>query len=195
MFTGLIEEIGTVRAIETVGDGVRIDIAASTIMADLAIDHSINVNGVCLTATAVAANQFSVTAVNETLSKTTTGALRSGSHVNLERAVRVSDRLGGHIVQGHVDCTGSIDAVTQLDTGWELWVRFPRDFAKYLTPVGSVCINGISLTVARIEDDLFMVALIPHTIEHTTTKYISIGDAVNLEFDVLAKYVERLLHP
>lgn len=195
MFTGLIEEVGTVRTIESAGDGVRIDITAHDIMSDLAVDHSVSVNGVCLTATAVHADHFSVTAVHETLAKTTTGALRVGHAVNLERAVRVSDRLGGHIVQGHVDGTGSVDAITHLDAGWELWIRFPRTYAKYLIPVGSVCVNGISLTVARIDDDRFMVALIPHTIDHTTMQHISVGDAVNLEFDVLAKYVERLLHP
>lgn len=195
MFTGLIEEVGTIRAIETIGDGVRMSIAASVIMADLAIDHSISVNGVCLTATAVHEDSFSVTAVHETLAKTTTGALGVGSAVNLERAVRVSDRLGGHIVQGHVDCTGVVDAITHLSTGWELWIRFPLTYAKYLIPVGSVCVNGISLTVARIEDDRFMVALIPHTIEHTTMNNTIVGNVVNLEFDVLAKYIERLLHP
>ncbi|CAN5393248.1 riboflavin synthase [soil metagenome] len=195
MFTGLIEEVGTIRAIEPIGDGIRISIAAHTIMADLAVDHSISVNGVCLTATTVHEEYFSVTAVHETIAKTTTGALRVGSSVNLERAVRVSDRLGGHIVQGHVDCTGTVDAITHLDAGWELWVRFPLNYAKYLIPVGSVCVNGISLTVARIDDDRFMVALIPHTIEHTSMKHTTVGDAVNLEFDVLAKYIERLLHP
>jgi len=195
VFTGLIEEVGAIRAIESIGDGMCISIAAHTIMSDLAVDHSISVNGVCLTATAVHEDYFSVTAVHETLAKTTIGVLRVGAAVNLERAVRVSDRLGGHIVQGHVDCTGIVDAIQHLDTGWELWVRFPHNYAKYLIPVGSVCVNGISLTVARIEDDRFMVALIPHTIEHTSMKYTTVGDVLNLEFDVLAKYIERLLHP
>jgi len=195
LFTGLIEEIGTIRTIEHVGDGVRIDIAASAIMADLAVDHSVSVNGVCLTATAVGADEFSVTAVHETLSKTTTGTLVVGAHVNLERAVRMSDRLGGHIVQGHIDCTGTADVVTHLDSGWEVWITFPTEYSKYLINVGSVCVNGVSLTVARIDNNRFMVALIPHTIEHTTMQYVSVGDAVNLEFDVLAKYIERLLHP
>lgn len=193
MFTGLVEELGQIIAAEPHGDGLRFDIAATTITSDLAVDHSISVNGVCLTATHVGEGTFSVTAVHETLTKTTLGELRAGSFVNLERAVRVTDRLGGHIVQGHVDGTGHIVDITILETGWEMWISFPAAFAGYLIPVGSVCVNGISLTVARLEAERFMVALIPHTVAHTTMQFARSGDRVNLEFDVLAKYVERLL--
>jgi riboflavin synthase len=201
VFTGLIEEVGTIRSAIPHGDGIRFEISARTVLDDLAIDDSVSVNGVCLTATQVTDASFFVTAVHETLSKTSLGSLRDGASINLERAVRVHDRLGGHIVQGHVDCIGRIDSISALQTGWEVWISFPAAFARYIIPVGSICVNGISLTVARIDDTRSvvdearcMVALIPHTIEHTTMRDAREGDVVNLEFDVLAKYVERLLH-
>lgn len=196
MFTGLIEDVGTVRSITPRGDAVDMVIAASTIMDDISIDASIATNGVCLTVTAFDPHHFSVTAVAETLRKTSLGQLRPGSPVNLERAVRLADRLGGHLVQGHVDTTGTIARITHLDTGWEMHIAFPPAFRKWLIPVGSVCVDGISLTVADVDDDIFKVAIIPHTLDHTTLRTLSEGDVVNLEFDMIAKYIENLIkHP
>ena len=193
MFTGLIEEVGTVAVAADTGDGKRFTIAASTVMDDLAIDDSIAVNGCCLTVTSRTDEAFDVTAVAETLRKTTIGELHNGSSVNLERAVRLSDRLGGHMVQGHVDTVGTINAITQNAEGWEVWFRYPNEFGKWLIPVGSVCIDGISLTVAELQDDRFKVAVIPHTLQVTTMGQKKIGDQVNLEFDMIAKYLEKLV--
>lgn len=192
MFTGLIEDVGTVTAVDVVGDGRRITIEAPHIVSDAHVDDSIAVNGCCLTVTSHTDTAFSVTAVAETLRKTTIGELVPGSSVNLERAVRLSDRLGGHMVQGHVDTTGVIDAITSNDQGWEVWCAFPREFGKWIIPVGSICVNGISLTVANLEEARFKVAVIPHTLQKTTLGMANVGDRVNLEFDMIAKYIERL---
>jgi riboflavin synthase len=189
MFTGIIEESGTVVQSEPQGDGVRLTIAANVVMDDLAVDHSIAVNGVCLTVTDRTATTFSVTAVAETLRKTTTGALTEGSIVNLERAVRMSDRLGGHLVQGHVDTVGSVRSIIENESGWEVWFSYPIEYRRWLIPVGSVCVEGVSLTVAAIDGDAFKVAIIPHTLQKTTLGSKRVGDRVNIEFDMVAKYV------
>ncbi len=189
MFTGIIEEIGTVLRVTPQGDGVRLDIEAHQVMNDLAVDHSIAVNGVCLTVTERSETVFSVTAVAETLRKTTTGALVQGSRVNLERAVRMSDRLGGHLVQGHVDTVGAVRSVIENEAGWEVWFSYPIEYRRWLIPVGSICVEGVSLTVAAIDGDAFKVAIIPHTLQKTTLGSKRIADAINLEFDMVAKYV------
>ena len=193
MFTGLIEEVGTIAMATDTGDGKRLVISASEVLGDLDVDDSIAVNGCCLTVTSRTEEAFEVTAVAETLHKTTTGELHQNSRVNLERAVRLSDRLGGHMVQGHVDTVGTIDAITEQAEGWEVWFRFPAEFGKWLIPVGSVCIDGISLTVADLQADRFKVAVIPHTLQVTTMGQKQIGDHVNLEFDMIAKYLEKLV--
>jgi len=195
VFTGLIEETGTVVEATHTGNGRRLVIRAKRVMDDLGIDHSIAVNGVCLTVVELATNTFSVDVVAETIRKTTIGMLAPGSTVNLERALRISDRLGGHIVQGHVDATGTIESIITLEgnsPGWEIWVSYPTQYRKWLIPVGSVCINGISLTIADIEAERFKVAVIPHTLSVTSLFLSKIGDAVNLEFDMLAKYIENI---
>lgn len=192
MFTGLIEELGTVATVEDVGDGRTFTINATTVMDDLQIDHSIAVNGCCLTVTHRTDSAFRVTAVAETLRKTTLGGLVAGSRVNLERAVRLADRMGGHMVQGHVDAVGHIESILHNNQGWEVWVSYPAPFGRWLIPVGSVCVNGISLTVAELENERFKIAVIPHTLQVTTLGEASVGDAVNLEFDMIAKYLERL---
>jgi riboflavin synthase len=196
MFTGLIEDVGTVSSITPRGDAVDFVIEASTVLDDISVDASIATNGVCLTVTSFDARHFSVTAVAETLRKTSLGHLRPGSLVNLERAVRLSDRLGGHLVQGHVDTTGSIKRIDHLSTGWEMYIAFPPAYRKWLIPVGSVCVDGISLTVADVADESFKVAIIPHTLDNTSLRTRSEGDIVNLEFDMIAKYIDNLIkHP
>jgi riboflavin synthase len=162
-------------------------------MDDLAIDHSVAVQGVCLTVVDHDDSSFAVDVIPETLTKTTIGALGEGSHVNLERAVRMADRLGGHLVQGHVDATGVVQEIVTDDGRWEIWISFPTTFHKWLIPVGSICVNGVSLTVADLNESAFKVAIIPHTLEVTTLRELSVGDQVNLEFDLLAKYIEQLM--
>lgn len=195
MFTGLIEETGTVVESTQTGNGRRLVIRAKRVMDDIGVDHSIAVNGVCLTVVEHTADTFSVDVVAETIRKTTIGSLVPGSIVNLERAIRMSDRLGGHLVQGHVDATGTIESIITLEgasPGWEIWISYPPQFRKWLIPVGSICINGISLTVADIEAERCKVAVIPHTLHVTSLSLSSVGDEVNLEFDMLAKYIENI---
>ena len=191
MFTGLIEEVGTIESITPTGDGAELVLKGAKVMDDIDVDDSIAVNGCCLTVTSFTDNTFSVTAVAETLKKTTLGDLTVGSMVNLERAMQLGARLGGHIVQGHVDTTGVVEEVIQNDTGWEVWFSFPPQYRKYLIPVGTLCINGVSLTVAEVEEERLKVALIPHTLDVSNLIQLKAGDRVNLEFDLLAKYVEN----
>lgn len=193
MFTGLVEETGTLVASELHNGKLRLRIRAERIMDDLAIDHSVAVQGVCLTVVERDASSFCVDVITETLTKTTIGTLSEGSPVNLERAVRMADRLGGHLVQGHVDATGVVERIITDDGRWEMWVGFPTTYRKWLIPVGSVCINGVSLTVADLTDTSLKVAIIPHTLAVTTLANLAVGDPVNLEFDMLAKYIEQLM--
>jgi len=193
MFTGLVEEIGCVKSIEELGDGRAFVVEATTIMHDIKIDDSVAVNGVCLTVTDRDDKTFRVTAVAETLHKTTLRDKTPGRRVNLERAVRMQDRLGGHLVQGHVDATGVIANVVVNQQGTEVWVAFPTTFRKWLIPVGSVCLDGVAVTVAELEHNLFKVALIPHTLNNTTLGALVNGQEVNLEFDIIAKYVESMM--
>ncbi len=195
MFTGLIEEIGKIKSITNLGGGIKIKVAASKIMEDVKIDDSISINGVCQTAISVGNNEFEVIAIEETLKKTNFNKLKPNQEVNLERAVRLSDRLGGHLVQGHIDCVGYITAITKSKTEHLITISYPLEFAKYIVPVGSICINGVSLTVAKLKSTTFTVAIIPHTWDMTIFKHFKIGDLVNLEFDIIGKYLERLLEP
>lgn len=196
MFTGIIEEVGRIRRIEPLGGGRRLTVDA-TFAAELRPDQSIAVNGCCQTVVDVADGAFSVVAIEETLSKTTFGALQDGDEVNLERATQPDARLDGHIVQGHVDATGEIVDVKELETSRLYRVAFAAGFAPFVIPVGSVAIDGISLTVARLgghRDDgrhELTVAIIPHTYEMTIVPTWLPGRAVNLEFDLIGKYVAR----
>ena len=192
MFTGLIEEIGIVSSIDTIGDGKKLTITCKTILEDMGIDASIAVNGVCLTVIEFTDSSFSAIAIEETLSKTTLGNLEVGKRVNLERAMLSSTRYGGHIVQGHVDCTGIITNIVPLSTSWEYYIEFPIEYAALIVHTGSVCINGISLTIADCGINTLKVAIIPHTYTHTTIADLTIGEKVNIEFDILGKYIERL---
>jgi len=159
----------------------------------LKIDDSISVNGVCLTVIQAARSSFTVQAVEETLQKTNLGDLNVGDSVNLERALLPGDRLGGHFVLGHIDGACAVTRIVKRKSSWMFWFQMPRRFARYLIPVGSIAINGVSLTIASLRRNDFAVSIIPHTWELTTFKDLRVGDRVNVEFDMLGKYVERLL--
>jgi riboflavin synthase len=233
MFTGLIEELGTVVDLSPVGTSLCLKIEAERVFSGspdgpaderssakisqngLKIGDSIAVNGVCLTATLVKPPYFEVTAVEETLGKTTLGSLIKGMRINLERAATIETRLGGHLVQGHVDAVATVRDIRDADGSWEFGFELPSGFDRYIVPKGSIALDGISLTVARIvvngerqranEEPLatqhspltteIRVAIIPHTYHHTNVQFLNIGDRVNVELDVIAKMVERLVKP
>jgi riboflavin synthase len=192
MFTGIIEATGTIKAIETSGSNRHFDIE-SPISSELNVDQSVSHNGVCLTVTSVGDNQHRVTAVEETLHKSSLGQLKPGAPVNLERCMKSDGRFDGHIVQGHVDTVGEVTRREERDGSWLFTIRFPAEFGKFLVEKGSVTINGISLTCFDVGRTEFTVTIIPYTYEHTTMKNINPGDHVNLEFDVVGKYVQRIL--
>jgi riboflavin synthase len=189
MFTGIVRERGSIASIEPQGDSVRFEIAAPETASALAVGDSVSVSGACLTATAVTDGSFSVTAVPETLSRTTLGRLVAGGEVNLEPALHAGDALGGHFVQGHVDAVGRIASTEE----GRVWVEASREVLRYCVEKGSITVDGVSLTIAALRADGFEVALIPHTLEVTTLGALEFGDEVNLEVDVLAKYVEKLI--
>jgi len=198
MFTGIIEDVGTVTAIEPLGSdraGKRLTIEAE-MAPELQVDQSVSINGACQTVVDVDsdASTFAVDTIEETLRKTSFGDLDAGTPVNLERALQAGDRLDGHFVQGHVDTTGTVEQVEHEETDWLYTIRFDPQYAAYLIPVGSISVDGISLTVARLGDDTFTVAIIPHTYEETNVSSAwTEGAAVNLEFDLVGKYVARSL--
>ena len=194
MFTGIVEEMGVVRALERNGGSALLAVDCQTVVADVHLGDSISVNGCCLTVTALPeAGGFTADLMGETLERTALAALGPGSPVNLERALRADSRLGGHLVQGHVDGVAEVLEVAP-DDGWTV-MRFslPPDLAPYLVLKGSITVNGTSLTVMAVDDDSFSVGLIPHTLAVTTLGTLQAGDRVNLEADVIAKYVERML--
>ena len=193
MFTGIIEELGRVREVEKRGDDARIVIEAQTVTEGSADGDSISVNGVCLTALDVKPGSFAADVSKETLSRSTLGSLVAGSPVNLERAVTPATRLGGHIVQGHVDARGKFLGAESHGESWTFRIAYPKEIARYLVFKGSVAVEGISLTIANLTDDYFEIAVIPKTWEVTNFSQLKPGDAVNLEVDVIAKYVERIL--
>lgn len=193
MFTGIIEELGRIAAFEKRGDGAYLKIAARTVTRDANEGDSIAVNGVCLTAIDITAESFAADVSGETLKRSTLGNLSVGAPVNLERAVQVSTRLGGHIVQGHVDATGEFLGASRSGDFWTVRVGFPEEIAKYLIYKGSISVQGISLTIANLYDDSFEIAVIPKTWNQTNLHNLKTGDRVNLEADVIAKYVERIM--
>jgi riboflavin synthase len=193
MFTGIIEELGVVEALEDQGDAVRLTLRGPRVTADARLGDSISVNGCCLTVADRDGETFTADVMRETLDKTSLGVLEPGARVNLERAVTASTRLGGHIVQGHVDGTGSV-VRREPSEHWELVeVSVPAGLSRYLVDKGSVTVDGVSLTVVDAGDDSFTVSLIPETLARTTLGLKQAGDPVNLEVDVIAKYVERLI--
>ena len=193
MFTGIIEELGRVRSIEHRGQNARIVIEAHTVTGDAKQGDSIAVNGVCLTALDIKPDSFAADVSRETLARSTLGSLMPGTSVNLERALTPSMRLGGHIVQGHVDARGKLVSVTDLGESWTVRIDYPKDIARYLVFKGSVTVEGISLTIADLTDEYFEVAIIPKTWELTNLSDLKPGDDVNLEVDIIAKYVERMM--
>jgi riboflavin synthase len=195
VFTGLVEEVGRIARVGPGVEGARVVVDAPLVAGGLAVGDSVSVSGACLTAVSVGASEFAVDAVAETLRRTALGALAAGDVVNLERALRVGDRLGGHMVQGHVDATGTVTAARSEGESVVLSVAAPADVMRYVVEKGSVAVDGVSLTVAARRPDGFDVALIPHTMAATTLGPEAVGRAVNLESDVLAKYVEALCAP
>jgi riboflavin synthase len=193
MFTGIIEELGRVRSIERRGEGVRLTVEARAVVEGTRDGDSVAVNGVCLTALEVRRDSFAADGSRETLQRSTLGALRPGSPVNLERAVTPTTRLGGHIVQGHVDARGRFLSSEEHGGSWTVRVAYPPEVARYLVFKGSVAVEGISLTVAGLAEEYFEVAVIPKTWAVTNLSHLRPGDAVNLEADIIAKYVERIL--
>lgn len=194
MFTGIVEETGTVRAAERRGDVLRVRVNAGSTLSDLPVGGSIALNGCCLTAVEVDSESFVCELHEETLRRTAFGdRLKPGVRVNLERPMRADGRFDGHVVQGHVDGVGTITDLRNLGDSAELSVAPPPELERYLVFKGSVCVDGISLTVAGLSQGSFTVALIPHTLEVTNLRDAGVGDPVNLEADVIAKYVERLL--
>lgn len=193
MFTGIVEELGQVAKLETLADAVRISITGPLVVSDAKIGDSISVNGVCLTVTEKTADSFSADVMQETLNRSTLGQLVAGSKVNLERPVTLATRLGGHLVQGHVDGMGKIISRKKSDN-WDVVTIEPNpELLKYIVEKGSITVDGTSLTVASVNDKVFTVSLIPETLAKTTLGLVIPGDQVNLEVDVMAKYVEKLM--
>lgn len=193
MFTGIIETVGTVRRIARGARSASLEIEAPQILDDVKVGDSIATNGVCLTATSVTARTFTADVMHETLERSSLGTLTAGSHVNLERAMAANGRFGGHFVSGHIDATGTIARIERDDTAIWYTIDAAPDVLRYVVEKGSIAIDGISLTVARVSDTGLSVSTIPHTNQQTTLPARACGDVVNLECDVIAKYTEKLL--
>jgi riboflavin synthase len=193
VFTGIIEELGTVVAIDPLGDSARLSIRGATVTSDAAHGDSISVNGVCLTVVDNADGVFTADVMGESLDRSTLGSLTAGSAVNLERAATMATRLGGHVVQGHVDGVGAVLSREAGDQWETVTFSLPPQLARYVVEKGSITVDGISLTVMAVTDDTFSVGLIPTTLKLTTLGAKGVGEQVNLEVDIMAKYVEKLL--
>lgn len=193
MFTGIVEELGSVQAVTDLGDAARLSITGPTVTSDARPGDSIAVNGVCLTVVDIVDGAFTADVMLETLRRSSLGAVAPGSPVNLERAARVDSRLGGHIMQGHVDGVATVLAVEPTENWTTVSFALPEGLARYVVEKGSIAVDGVSLTVVHVDDESFSVSLIPTTLAHTTLGTRRPGDVVNIEVDVIAKYVERLL--
>lgn len=195
MFTGIVEELGSIRSVRRGQHSSVLSIAAKDILSDLKIGDSVAVNGVCLTATTVDSGGFTADVMHETLNRSSLGSLTVGSHVNLERAMAANGRFGGHIVSGHIDGTGTITALRKDDNAVWYTISASQELLRYIVEKGSIAIDGISLTVAEVGESWFSISAIPHTVAVTTLGEKRPGDTVNLENDVIGKYVEKLLRP
>jgi riboflavin synthase len=193
VFTGIVRERGRVASVEGDSDGVRLVVDAPATAADARVGDSVSVSGVCLTVTSARAGTLSFDAVPETLRRSSLGTLASGDAVNLELALRAGDPLGGHYVQGHVDGVGVVRSVDREGEGRRVWIDTPNETRHYLVEKGSIAVDGVSLTIAELDENGFSVAVVPHTLAETTLGALAPGHQVNLEVDLLAKYVERLL--
>ena len=191
MFTGIIQSVGKIDSVQAVGSDLRLSIACANLgLQDVQSGDSIAVNGVCLTATTVSEHHFEALVSQASLAVTV--GLNQPQAVNLEKALRLSDRLGGHLVSGHVDGVGTVLNFEQLGECWKLDIRAPHALSKYIAPKGSIAVNGVSLTINSIEQDVFSMNLIPHTLENTTLQFLAVGSLVNLEVDQIARYVDRM---
>ena len=195
MFTGLIEEVGVVKSVKKGADSAQITISAEKVISDVNLGDSVCTNGICLTVTSFSSNYFTVDVMAETMRKTNLNYLSPGDKVNLERALRLGDRLGGHIVSGHIDGIGTISNLEKEDNATWITVSSSYDILKYVIYKGSIAIDGVSLTVAYVDDSVFKVSIIPHTKDVTILLDKKIGDTVNLECDMIGKYVEKMLSP
>lgn len=193
MFTGLIKDIGTIESVTSNSEGKEFVIKAPKLYHEIQIDDSVATNGVCLTATEIKGETFKIQAVHVTLEKTNIGKLKQGDKVNLELALRPMDRLGGHFVQGHVNGVGQLKGINQRGKNWEISIGAPKELFKYIINEGSIAVDGISLTVARVDSNQFTVSIIPHTYEMTILHTKKIGDSVNIEVDMMAKYLENFM--
>lgn len=194
MFTGLVEEIGSVRNVQNKGGAKKITLQSNVCVKTTEIGDSMNVNGVCQTVVDVIGNSFSVEAVEETIKKTNLGELKVNDKVNLESSLTLNKKLGGHFVLGHVDSTGKILSVKNLKESYLISISYHPDYKKFITHVGSIVVDGVSLTIADFDDEQFTISVIPHTWENTIFKHKNTGTVVNLEFDILGKYVDRMLN-
>ncbi|CAN1501564.1 RibC Riboflavin synthase alpha chain [Methylophilaceae bacterium] len=191
MFTGIIQSVGKIDSVQAIGSDLRLSIACANLgLQDVQSGDSIAVNGVCLTATTVSERHFEALVSHASLAVTV--GLNQPQAVNLEKALRLSDRLGGHLVSGHVDGVGTVLNFEQLGECWKLDIRAPHALSKYIAPKGSIAVNGVSLTINSIEQDVFSMNLIPHTLENTTLQFLAVGSLVNLEVDQIARYVDRM---
>jgi riboflavin synthase len=192
MFTGIVEGMGLIKAIESEGSNRHFHLSCA-FTSELQIDQSLSHNGVCLTVVAIDGAQYTVTAIDETLQKTNLGLLRKGDKVNLERCMPANGRFDGHVVQGHVDTTGKVLQIDAQDGSWLVDIAYPPQFGSMIVEKGSICVNGVSLTCFHISENTFRVAIIPYTWEHTTFHLLQAEDTVNLEFDIIGKYVQKML--
>lgn len=192
MFTGIIEELGTVSEVRKENSNLILTIITA-FTPELKVDQSVAHNGVCLTVVEIKGNEYKVTAIDETLKRTNLGSLKSGDKINLERCMKLGDRLDGHIVQGHVDTVAEVTRIEEQNGSWLFYFKYPYSSENVTVEKGSVCVNGVSLTVVESKDHSFSVAIIPFTWEHTNFHTLKTGDFVNIEFDVIGKYVARLM--
>lgn len=193
MFTGIVEEMGRIRKIIGGLKKRRFEIEGKEVLEDLKVKNSININGACLTVVELKRSSFEVEAVEETLKRTNLRELKTGDRVNLERGLKLSDRLGGHIVLGHIDCVGRIKSIRRKENFWDFEITTQKEFLPYIVEKGSVAIEGVSLTVVFVGSFFFRVSIIPFTYQNTTFGKKKVGDKVNIEFDILGKYVEKIL--
>lgn len=193
MFTGIIEELGKVISVSKIDKSMKLKVGCHKVTDNILIGDSVAVNGVCLTVTAFGSDYFEADISYETIDVTSLKNVKSGSYVNLERALTLSSRLGGHIVQGHVDGLGKILSITKYGSSYILKISYPSEISNYIVQKCSIAVDGISLTVAKMDSNSFEVAVIPHTFENTVLKYKKSGDTVNLESDILSRYVEKML--